>query len=42
MPPSSLPGVWVFAGERVSDEAGEGATRGFIPERCEPDWSVCR
>lgn len=26
MPPSSLPGVWVFAGERVSDEAGEGAT----------------
>lgn len=42
MPPSSLPGGWVLAGERVSNEAGKGATRGFIPERCESDWSVCR
>ena len=33
---------WVFAGGRVSDAAGKGAARGFIPEQCEPDWSVCR
>ena len=26
----------------MSDEAGEGATRGLIPERCEPEGNVCR